>query len=626
MREDLAFSERQAHLVLAVMKAMDHDQGPVVEVVAQARRRHPEWPVVVAQTSLHEAYAWARSTRTPIPSGSTVRFRRRRRECRPTCCEASRRSAVRRAARARPVAFVALDFTRESDGYRPADYGHDALIETLRATAPAGSSPRCRRAAAGGARERAAHPHIVGYATAAAAADVVPLAGFVAVPGVQAKMLHSLGLIYGIEWDRRTLGEFAAALGTGTALRALSAFGIREIAKLIPVYGQTAGAAAAAAASFAMTYALGKAAGYFLARRRRGPVAPGDGGDLPRGARRGVPPRARARRGPNRGSRRADGAEASQEGAGPARRDRRARALLPTLSLLPLGSLWLWERGLLLYWALAACAATLAAFGFQHWLLRPTPRAERHIAATSSAADPSWSPAEQAAWTAVLEIAGGIRAEDLGSRDSALALGQRTVEAVARKLHPDVEEPLLRFTVPEALALVEQVSRRMRPLVADSIPLGDQLTVAQVMKLYRWRSAIDMATRAYDLWRIVRLFNPLSAATHELREQFSKKMYELGKDALARRLGRSTCARSAARRSTSTGDACASPPRCWRRTSRRQPTPIAARWRRAAPSRSGCSFSGRRASASRASSMLCCARRGRSWMPYRQPASSRPTS
>jgi predicted GTPase len=78
----------------------------------------------------------------------------------------------------------------------------------------------------------------------------------------------------------------------------------------------------------------------------------------------------------------------------------------------------------------------------------------------------------------------------------------------------------------------------MRPLIADSIPLGDQLTVAQVMKLYHWRSAIDMATRAYDLWRIVRLFNPLSAATHELREQFSKKMYELGKDALARRLGR----------------------------------------------------------------------------------------
>ncbi len=40
--------------------------------------------------------------------------------------------------------------------------------------------------------------------------------------------------------------------------------------KLVPVYGQTIGAAAAAAASFAATYALGKAADHFLVRRQRG--------------------------------------------------------------------------------------------------------------------------------------------------------------------------------------------------------------------------------------------------------------------------------------------------------------------------------------------------------------------
>jgi len=38
----------------------------------------------------------------------------------------------------------------------------------------------------------------------------------------------------------------------------------------VPVYGQTAGALAASAASFATTFALGKAACYFLARRRIG--------------------------------------------------------------------------------------------------------------------------------------------------------------------------------------------------------------------------------------------------------------------------------------------------------------------------------------------------------------------
>ena len=109
---------------------------------------------------------------------------------------------------------------------------------------------------------------------AAAAADLVPVAGAVAVPGVQGKMLHALAGIYGVAWDRRALGEFAAAVGTGALVRMATAFGAREFAKLIPVYGQTAGAAAAAAASFATTYALGKAACHFLARRRSGASDP----------------------------------------------------------------------------------------------------------------------------------------------------------------------------------------------------------------------------------------------------------------------------------------------------------------------------------------------------------------
>jgi len=56
-------------------------------------------------------------------------------------------------------------------------------------------------------------------------------------------------------------------------VRTLSGFGLRQLLKLVPVYGQTAGAAAAAAMSFATTYALGKAAAYFLARRRLGASA-----------------------------------------------------------------------------------------------------------------------------------------------------------------------------------------------------------------------------------------------------------------------------------------------------------------------------------------------------------------
>jgi uncharacterized protein (DUF697 family) len=83
-------------------------------------------------------------------------------------------------------------------------------------------------------------------------------------------MLHKLAKLHGVQWQKRDYAEFAGALGAGTLIRTASTFGIRQLVKLIPVYGQTAGAAAAAAASFAATYALGKAANFFLARRRQG--------------------------------------------------------------------------------------------------------------------------------------------------------------------------------------------------------------------------------------------------------------------------------------------------------------------------------------------------------------------
>ena len=90
-------------------------------------------------------------------------------------------------------------------------------------------------------------------------------------------MLNQLGKLYGIEWDRRAYTELSAALGAGTLVRMASSMGIRQLAKMVPVYGQTAGAAASAAASFAVTYALGKAAAYYLHRRRIGSDAGGAG-------------------------------------------------------------------------------------------------------------------------------------------------------------------------------------------------------------------------------------------------------------------------------------------------------------------------------------------------------------
>jgi predicted GTPase len=62
--------------------------------------------------------------------------------------------------------------------------------------------------------------------------------------------------------------------------------------------------------------------------------------------------------------------------------------------------------------------------------------------------------------------------------------------------------------------------------------------MAQLMWLYRWRGVIDLAETGYDLWRMVRLLNPAAAVTQELRERFTRQLYDVGRAHLAQRLAR----------------------------------------------------------------------------------------
>lgn len=214
-----------------------------------------------------------------------------------------------------------------------------------------------------------------------------------------------------------------------------------------------------------------------------------------------------------------------------------AGLIVPTLTLIPLGSLWLWEHGLVLYWALAVCLFTVVAFVLQRRLFpAPVEDGPRAAVETGEVKPDALTPAEEQAWAEVERLAAAIDPAALANRDQLWAKGLETVDAVARSFHPSIKDPLWQFTVIEALALSERVSVRMREAVADHVPFGDRLTVSQLMKLWSWRGAIDVAERAYDAWRVVRLFNPLSAATQEVREQLQKRLYAWGKDQVARRV------------------------------------------------------------------------------------------
>lgn len=111
---------------------------------------------------------------------------------------------------------------------------------------------------------------ILWYAGIAGASDAVPVTGTVTVPAVQARMLYFIAEKYGLEWNRRSMAEFAAVLGAGFGANFAVRLGIRQLAKLIPGYGQTVGSATAAVVSFSATYALGRVACKYIYHKSKG--------------------------------------------------------------------------------------------------------------------------------------------------------------------------------------------------------------------------------------------------------------------------------------------------------------------------------------------------------------------
>lgn len=214
--------------------------------------------------------------------------------------------------------------------------------------------------------------------------------------------------------------------------------------------------------------------------------------------------------------------------------------LLPTLSMIPLGGLYLWEKGWLLYWAGAALLCIGIISVLQRHVLRES-SLDSGAASTPSQMpeeipEPYWSPVEKKAWADVLAIAAKVDVERLQDADALLALAHRTINTVAERLHPEKEDAVWRFTMPEALAITERVSRRLGAFVITSIPFGDRLTVSQILQIYRWRHMADLAERAYDIWRLVRLANPAAAITNEARERLSRALLQWGREHVTRRL------------------------------------------------------------------------------------------
>ncbi len=207
--------------------------------------------------------------------------------------------------------------------------------------------------------------------------------------------------------------------------------------------------------------------------------------------------------------------------------------LLPFVFLLVAGVVWLYGQGWLLWWLFSAACAAGLVFVVTRW--RRHGNAARLLAeseqegTTITEADPLWSPREQEAWCAVGRISARADAATLTERERMLDVARATLDAVARCYHPEREDPLLEFTMPELLLLTENVSRRMRRLLIDHVPFSDRISARHLAVAWGYRPAVQSAVshgrKAYALLRVIRAVNPLNALLAELRDRVIDELY-----------------------------------------------------------------------------------------------------
>lgn len=257
--EDIGFAEAKAHALIVAANIADPDQAAVIEVVRAIRRRHPEWPIVVAQTHLHLGYM-AGANHPPddaaFPDKLRVALRAQREMFEGLPGE--------------PPRFVPVDFTPPEDGYVPPDFGLGALVDAL---AHAGISAfKNLEIAKIGHITRAARNLVWAYAASAGVSGGVPVP-FVGVGGTLTTiglMLRALAARYGVEPTQDQYLRFAKIMGGALAVGVGARFGAAELAKFVPVYGTAVGVTLNAAASFSMTYGIGRAACRYMEMLKAG--------------------------------------------------------------------------------------------------------------------------------------------------------------------------------------------------------------------------------------------------------------------------------------------------------------------------------------------------------------------
>lgn len=201
--------------------------------------------------------------------------------------------------------------------------------------------------------------------------------------------------------------------------------------------------------------------------------------------------------------------------------------VLPWLGIFVLGGIWLWQNGHIWIWAAAAAALGLIAWPLSRSIRRRTDKEVRETLGELASPSVGWNQREQEAWNEVLAIADATAPFSFFELDPLLAHARQTIEAVAHKFHPDMQDAWAVFSVPDALLLTEKLSRDVRRQALLHIPGVRSIRLSHLLWMHRQSEQYGPVAQASwhvtsSLWRLLRaVVSPLQALAQETSGLFA---------------------------------------------------------------------------------------------------------
>jgi len=201
---------------------------------------------------------------------------------------------------------------------------------------------------------------------------------------------------------------------------------------------------------------------------------------------------------------------------------------LPYLLLVTAGSVWLFERGWLLWWSSLTAVTSLAAwFWFRSRATGPLPPLR-----IETKTDPQWSPAARAAWQQVEALATRYEQSNLAINEPAdfWPVMWDVLETVAQSFHPDSADALLETPLPHLFKVLELVAHDLGAATNQNLPGAHILTLNDLRFVGR---LAELNRRFYVVYKVLAFgINPVSALVRHFRDLATDRLWGASSDAV----------------------------------------------------------------------------------------------